>query len=578
MRDHYELPGLAAPVQIIVDRFGVAHIRAGCADDVFRAQGWNAARDRLWQLDFWRRRGLGLLAEVFGEELVERDRAARLFTYRGDMRAEWLAYGSDTKRVATAFTEGVNAWIDLTEREPDLLAVEFREVGYRPARWEPADLARIRSHGLSFNVEQEVARARTLHEFGAGVEDLRRVREPPVDLEVPEGLELGSIPDEVLRVYRLAKDPPLLHGPGDPASPEGSNNWVVAGSRTATGRPLLANDPHRALSLPSLRYLVHLTAPGLDVIGGGEPALPGISIGHNGHIAFGLTVFAVDQEDLYVYETQPGRPREYRYADRYEPMRVVREAITVQGRPPVEVELLFSRHGPVVHEDAERGLAYAVRAAWLEPGTAPYLGSMDYMRARDWDGFLAAMNRWGAPGENQLYADPAGRIAWKPGGLVPRRPNWDGLLPVPGDGRYEWSGFADADELPVEVDPERGFIATANEMNLPEGHPSRHIPVGFEWSAPTRVGRIREVLGQTDAMSVADCVDLQNDVLSPARPPPPASARRAGHRHARRSRAGGPRPAPALGRTAHARLGPRSPVRGLVPLPPPPDPAAAGPG
>ena len=196
----------------------------------------------------------------------------------------------------------------------------------------------------------------------------------------------------------------------------GSNNWVVSPRLTATGRPILANDPHRGQSIPSLRYLAHLVAPGLNVIGAGEPALPGISIGHNERIAFGLTIFSIDQEDLYLYSTSPANPDEYRYRDAWEPMQIIQETISVKSGAPQTVELKFTRHGPVVYEDRGRRTAFAVRAAWLEPGMAPYFGSVEYMRASNGDEFLAAMNRWGAPSENQVYADVDGNIGWKPGG------------------------------------------------------------------------------------------------------------------------------------------------------------------
>ena len=513
----YVLEGLEGPAEILVDRWGVPHVYASSSYDAFRVQGFNAARDRLWQLDFWRRRGLGLLAEVFGPSLVERDRATRLFVYRGDMHAEWLAYGSDTKRVATAYVEGVNSYVRLAVADPELLPFEFRELGYEPALWAPEDVARIRSNGLYYNLDQEVARALVLRHYGPEVEELRRRRQPPVDLVVPDGLDLSLIPDDVLRAYRLAIDPPDLSGAAT-TTVQGSNNWVLAPGRTTTGRPLLANDPHRALSVPSLRYLLHLSAPGLDVIGAGEPALPGISIGHNGQIAFGLTIFSIDQEDLYVYETNPGQPLEYRYQDRWEPMRVVTDTVPVKGGEPVQVELRYTRHGPVIYEDPERHTAFAVRAAWLEPGMAPYLGSMDYMRARNWDEFLAAMNRWGAPPENQLFADPAGTIGWKPAGLTPIRPNWDGTLPVPGDGRYEWAGFRDMDELPVAANPARGWLATANEMNLPGDFPAHEKVISFDWYAPSRAERLAEVLDDQRRFSPEDCVRLQSDYVSvPAR-------------------------------------------------------------
>ena len=519
------VPGLAAPVDILTDPWGIPHIYASSTDDVFWAQGFQVARDRLWQIDTWRRRGLGLLSEVWGRAYLEQDRAARLFLYRGDMHAEWLAYASDTKRIATAFTGGINAYVAMTREDPALLPLEFRELGYQPSRWEPSDVARIRSHGLSANLAQEVARALILRDFGAETEELRRRREPWRPLSVPDGLDLSVIPDDVLRDYLLATMPAQFPPPAGPPAPpaggssngDGSNNWVLAPDRTATGRPLLANDPHRAVSLPSLRYLTHLSAPDFDVIGAGEPALPGISIGHNGRIAFGLTIFGIDQEDLYVYQTRPGVPDEYRYAGRWEPMRIVREQIPVRDEPPADVELAFTRHGPVIRAVPDRDAAFAVRAAWLEPGTAPYLGSVEYMRAGNLEQFTAALNRWGTPGENQVYADTDGNIAWQAAGLTPVRPNWDSTLPVPGDGRYEWAGFYDADALPSEVNPARGWIVTANEMNLPAGFPPERT-ITYDWAPPFRRQRIGEVLEAAARPTAADLVALQSDFVSiPAR-------------------------------------------------------------
>jgi penicillin amidase len=224
-----------------------------------------------------------------------------------------------------------------------------------------------------------------------------------------------------------------------------------------------------------------------------------------------LTIFFIDQEDLYVYQTRPGSPDEYRYRGRWEPMRIVRETIPVRDAPDVEVKLEYTRHGPVLYNDPKRRLAIGLRAAWLEPGMAPYLGSISSMRAKTWDDFLATMNRWGLPPENLVYADVAGNIGWKPGGLAPIRPNWDGLLPVPGDGRYEWAGFRDMDQLPVEHNPPRGWIATANHMNLPQGYPH---PLGFEWILPYRYERIREVLEVERPLTFNDMIALQSDTTS----------------------------------------------------------------
>jgi penicillin amidase len=518
----HEVEGLSSEVEILIDRWGVPHIYASKLYDVFFAQGFNAARDRLWQLDLWKRRGDGTLSEVFGESFVEKDRAARLFLFRGDMRAEWLAYASDTKRIVSSFVAGVNAYIQLSRKEPRLLPFEFDLLDYRPATWTPESVVRIRSHGLLWNVVSEASRAKFVRDHGKEALEFRELLQPAHEVEIPEGLDLAEIPDDVLKVYDLAtsgvsfeRNPNgelVLSGHPPVSSVRGgSNNWVVAPSRSSSGRPILANDPHRAISVPSLRYIAHLSAPGLDVIGAGEPALPGISIGHNRRAAFGLTIFYIDQEDLYVYRTRPGKPEEYWYRGRWEPMQVVTERIPVRGAEPVEAELKFTRHGPVVYEDPRRRLAIGVRAAWLEPGMSPYLGSIESMRSQNWDQFLAAMNRWGLPPENLVYADVDGDIGWKPGGLAPIRPNWDGLLPVPGDGRYEWAGFRNADELPVEHNPTRGWIATANHMNLPSGYPHA---LGFEWVLPYRYQRIRQALQPRQQLTLEDMRKLQIDYQS----------------------------------------------------------------
>jgi penicillin amidase len=521
--DTYRAPGLEQPAEILIDEWGVPHIYAKTHYDAFFVQGFNAARDRLWQIDSWRRRGLGQLAEVLGKAYVDQDRAARLFVYRGDMYREWLAYGSDSKRIAEAFVAGINVFVDLTESQPALLPPEFEALGYRPAHWSASDVVRIRSNGLWRNLTNEVERARILCRFPASVDSLHKRLEPNWNAIVPEGVDLCALPPGVLDVYLLAKAPISFANPANALTQSreierrtgiGSNNWVVAPQRTDTGRPILANDPHRGHAVPSLRYAAHLVAPGLDVIGAGEPALPGISIGHNQRIGFGLTIFPIDQEDLYVYETRPDAPNEYRYRDRWESMTVIDESITVRDGAPEHATLKFTRHGPVIFEDAANHRAYAARVAWLEPGMAPYFGSVEYMRAQDWRGFVGALNRWGAPSENQVYADIDGNIGYKPVGLFPKRTNWDGLLPVPGDGRYEWDGYFDMDALPEEFNPTRGFIATANAMNLPESYPIGERRIGFEWSAPWRARRIEEVLEQQPHHSFADSLALQRDYTS----------------------------------------------------------------
>jgi len=507
--------GLERSAEIIVDRYGVPHLYAGTHYDAFFLQGFNAARDRLWQIDLWRRRGLGQLSEVFGPAYLEQDRAARLFLYRGDMYREWLAYGSDAKRIAETFVAGINAWIDRIEHHPDLLPPEFQQLDYRPSKWAAEDVVRIRSHGLLRNVVQEVQRARLVCAGGLELAAAWKKLEPQWQTRLPDGLDPCAVPVDVLNDYLLATAPVTFKPAAQTASiarsmaltdNTGSNNWVVAPSRTTTGRPILANDPHRAHAVPSLRYVAHLVAPDLNVIGAGEPALPGISIGHNERIAFGLTIFPVDQEDLHFYTRDKNG---YRYAGDVEPIREVRDTIKVRGAADAQVTYRFTRHGPVVREDDQ--LIWAVRAGWLEPGMSPYFGSVEYMRANNWRQFAAALNRWGAPSENQVYADVDGNIGYKAAGLTPIRSTWDGLLPVPGDGRHEWAGFADMDMLPTEFNPVRGFTGTANSMNLPADFDINRYRLGFEWSAPWRYQRLWQSLGANGQHSPADSSSLQRD-------------------------------------------------------------------
>lgn len=561
--DTFQVKGLEKPGSITIDKWGIPHIYAQTLYDVFFLQGFNAARDRLFQIDLWRKRGLGEMAKDFGPDYVDGDRMARSVLFRGDMYREWLAYGSDSKRVAQAFTDGINEYVKMTQSNSELLPQEFKKLGYKPSLWQAEDVVRIRHHGLTLNAKNELDRAQVFCKVKndpVKADWLRRELSPTIDPKPVEGLDPCSIPVEKIKdAYDLATATPKLTklppGAGDAVPSEkqpekapgkttekmsaaagsaplpvsalydvvqndsdterglGSNNWVIGGKRTTTGRPILANDPHRSHGAPSLRYISHLNAPGLSVIGAGEPFLPGISIGHNEKIGFGLTRFYMDQEDMYQYEINPQNKNEYKYKGRWEPMETVEEEIEVKGGPAQKVTLRFTRHGPVLYQDDAGHMAWALRAAWLDLGMAPYFGSMDYMRATNWDEFKAAMNRWGAPGENQVYADSSGNIAWMPGGLTVKR-DWDGLTPVPGDGRYEWSGYRDMDELPSQYNPQAGYIVTANENNIPEDHPAFKKGIGYEWSSDFRAKRLKKIIGANDKSSIADSEAWQNDKTS----------------------------------------------------------------
>lgn len=502
-------PALHAPVEILRDRWGVAHIYAENPDDLFFAQGYVAAQDRLYQIEIWRRTGAGELAEVFGEEYVDRDRIARLVRYRGDMEAEWASYSPDTRAIATAFTAGINAYVD---RNRDRLPIEFDMLEFEPRRWEPEDvLLRIAGLLMVRNIRQELARAEMVADLGVGKTERFFPTDPPVSLGPDPDVDLAGIDERVTEAYRRAVSIPVLHGQ------EGSNNWVVSSELSATGKPLLAGDPHRPVILPSLRYLVHLTAPGWNVIGSGEPALPGVAIGHNERVGWAFTIVQYDLADLFIERFNPDSPSQYLFEGEWLDMTVEREEIRVKGRDePVEVELKHTRHGPIVWEDPTNNRAVALRWAGQEPGTAGYLGSLALDRVQDWDHFVEAMRAWKVPAENIVYADVDGDIGWIPAGLMPIRENWRGLLPVPGHtDKYRWSGFRDVDDLPRIKNPESGYIATANHNIVPDGYPH---DLGFDWAPPYRFERVDEVLRAGDKFTVEDFQRLQHDETSlPAR-------------------------------------------------------------
>ena len=523
------LPVLHQQVEILIDHWGVPHIYARNEADLFLAQGFNAARDRLFQIDLWRRRGLGRLAEVFGPSFVEQDRATRLCLYRGDMNREWASYSKDAQQIAKDFVAGINAYIDWLDQHPERMPFEFKKMNYKPERWVAEDVARIRSHGLTGNLNSEVARAKMACVADLKSDEVRLRLEPAWETRVPQGLD-PCLPKDVLKVFDLAtrevrftpesasataaQNFVPVNGDSTPEARAESNNWVVSAAKSATGRAIMANDPHRVYVEPSLRYIADLNAPTLHVIGIGEPAIPAVSFGHNDWIAFGGTYFFIDQQDLYVYELNPANKNEYKYHNQWEPFRVIHEEIRVRNKSAVPVELRFTRHGPVIYVEEEKNRAFTVRTGWLEPGSAPYMASLAFMRAQNFEQFKKALGGSGSPPINYVYADVKGNIGWAPMGFSPIRPNWDGLLPVPGDGRYEWAGHWSGDQLPRVYNPASGYITTSNEMNLPPNFPYRERKLGFEWSPPFRHQRIDEVLSSHHRISIEDSMALQNDVVS----------------------------------------------------------------
>ncbi|WP_158809669.1 penicillin acylase family protein [Beijerinckia sp. L45] len=522
--------GLRQPAHLLTDRHGLTHIYADNEPDLFFAQGFNAARHRLWQIDLWRRRGLGQLAEAFGYGFVAQDRASRLFLFQGDMEAEWAAYHPGTKAICEDFCRGINAYLDLIDRGEAVLPDEFRTLDVTPQRWSAADIVRIRSNTLTANGISELQRCALRRDGRDAIDGLRAILRPsPPAAEAPCDiadcaalitlLELATAPVIITRARLAATeadievwaDPKRFVAAGDPQSDagrpiEGSNNWVLSGAKTASGAPLLANDPHRALQTPALRYAVHLCCPAFSIIGGGEPALPGISIGHNGAVAFGLTIFPADQEDVFTFNLEDAgtHPAIVEHVS----------SIAVRGGTPLECRTFAYGTSAVLRLDAMKRSGIALRTVWSEPGAAPYLGGLALTTVRRVADVRARLAEWRLPAVNYVTADVAGAIGWFVAGAIPQRRPGSGVVPERSVGD-PWSGFVANAHLPTRIDPACGYVMSANEFNLPDGWDPA-TPLSYEWYENFRARRIHEVLGQAGDATVADSIALQHDIRSVA--------------------------------------------------------------
>ena len=523
-KEQLVVKGLKEPVEIFRDTWGLNHIYAKNQYDLFFAQGYAAVRDRLFQFEIWRRQATGTVSEILGEKELQRDIGTRLFKFRGSLKEELNHYHEDGEEIITAYTDGVNAYIKTINETPELLPVEFKILGIRPLEWTP-DVVISRHQGLKGNVDEELDIGRAVARIGAGkVKEIMWFHpdEPDITLDPKIAAFLQS--DSILALHKAyagrvsftsSDIVPEYRDKG--TRDEGSNNWVVHGAKTQSGYPIMANDPHRRIAVPSLRYAVHLVAPGWNVIGGGEPEIPGVSIGHNEYGAWGLTIFSTDGEDLYVYDLNPENLSEYRYRDQWEAMDEVNETIPVKGREAEKVTLRYTRHGPVTYIDSVNNKGYAVKCAWLEKGGAPYLASLRMDQAKTWEEFRDACQYSHIPAENMVWADKTGTIGWQAVGITPIRDNFSGLVPVPGNGSYEWEGYLPIKERPHLMNPAKKFFATANENVTPEGyeHPKT---LDHLWADPFRGQRINEVLEQDEKVTLEEMKQLQSDYFSvPAR-------------------------------------------------------------
>ena len=528
-----QVDGLSDEVEVLRDKYGINHIYANNQDDLFFMQGYLAAKDRLFQFEIWRRQATGTVSEVFGEEELDRDIGTRLFKFRGNMEDELNHYHQDGFEIVSSFVSGINKYIEEINKTPSQLPIEFKLLDIKPEKWTNEDVI-SRHQGLLGNIEQELNIGRAVSLIGEEkVKELMWFHPKDPDISLDNDLTYEDLKQDILRLYNTYREPiefkknyilekyqskndivftkPIIHINDEYSI--GSNNWAISGDKSFNEYPILANDPHRSLSNPSLRYMAHLVAPGWNVIGGGEPEIPGISIGHNGIGAWGLTVFRTDAEDLYVYDLNPNNDSQYMHKGEWRNFEIINESISVKDKEDVNIELFYSVHGPVTFIDKKRKKAYAVKNGWSEVGGSPYLASLRMDQAKNWEEYREASNYFNIPGENMVWADKYGDIGWQAVGIAPIRKNHSGLVPVSGDGNFEWENYIEIIEKPNLFNPEKGYIATANQNVTPEDYDSWDV-IGYDWADPYRGDRVNNVLESKDKFDMKDMTDLQIDYFS----------------------------------------------------------------
>lgn len=519
-----QVSGTSAPLRIVRDTHGIAHVFAANENDAYFALGLLHAQDRLWQLEMNRRIASGRLAEVLGPGALDTDRFLRTLGVRRNAERVYANLDPATRASLQAYADGVNAGIALVAGTPWKLSPEFLLMGVRPEPWTPVDSvgwSTMMAWDLSGNHANELLRLALSQRL-----DARQMAElfeavPPVRMpdlaRLYEGVDVGS-------VARLMHAMPPANVDGI-----GSNNWVVDGRKTVSGKPLLANDPHLGLNSPALWYFAHLSAPGLDVIGATLPGLPNVVLGRNQRIAWGFTNTAPDTQDLYLERVHPSDPGRYQTPDGWAAFEQRTEVIKVKGAPDVNLQVRETRHGPVisdVHGQAGRALqahkladryVLAFRWAALAPDDGTLRASFALNRAGDWEQFNAALRDFVAPQQNIVYADVDGNIGFVAPGRVPvRRPDNDlgGFAPAPGwDARYDWVGFLPYEALPRIWKPAAGSVVTANQDIRPPGYP---YFLSAEWTLPYRHDRIVELLAAEPRHDTASFARIQADVESKA--------------------------------------------------------------
>lgn len=527
--------GLTAPVTVFRDGRGIPHLRAATEDDLFFAQGYVVAQDRLWQMDISRRVGRGELAEIFGAEALEMDKRSRTLGYRRLCEQAFSRLDPPIQRILTAYARGVNAYMQSLRHR---LPFEFRLLNYRPRPWEPVDslvIGKVLAEWLSSTWRadwmrgfvlaglDESIRQKLLPEFSPfdrPVVGTDRAVAPSVESErLPDPPAMGSVgmtgrAFSDLAVWMRAEDRAraLL---GVTPGLMGSNNWVLSGSRTETGKPLLANDPHLGHTNPSVWYAVHLKCPTLHVAGVTLPGVPGVILGHNEQIAWGATNVYPDVQDLFVEEFHPEKPSLYRVGSTWQPAEVFDEPIRVRTSfistrtTTVIHQVVRTRHGPIIAEEQNKKLA--LRWTALDDA-GEFAAFAEMMRAATWEDFCRALRRFPGPMQNFVYADRAGNIGYYAAGRVPLRAQGDGSVPVDGaSGQGEWIGYIPFEELPHLYNPPEGVIVTANQRIVGRSY---RYHLTHLWYPPYRAARILDLLSRKPRWSMEEVRLIQADVYS----------------------------------------------------------------
>ena len=506
--------GLIAPVKVIRDKWGVPHIYAENEHDLFFAQGYVHAQDRLWQMETTRRFGSGKLSEVFGKAAVDSDRFMRTLGLRRNAEKIWAGYDPQSREILEAYAQGVNTYVD-THR--DRLPVEFTIFGVNPEAWTPLDSitwGNVISSWLSGNYTLELLRAQMIAQVGEEITS--QLFPGPVEgtpIIVPNGVDAYR----GLQSARFDALTNVDYWIGLPEQGLGSNNWVVSGSRTATGKPFLANDTHLGLAVPSTWYENDLHGGRFNSAGFSFTGVPLVILGHNDHIAWGTSNLGNDVQDLYLEKLNDlQNPTQYEYQGKWYDLEIIPDTITIKGQEPLKFNILLTQHGPILNADklaTEQPLALR----WtLQDGNKLFNAIQGINLATNWNEFHEAVRLWDLPGQNFVYADVEGNIAYQASGKTPIRVDDHlGTIPVPGwTGEYEWQGYVPYDEMPMTLNPPDGYIATANNKITPDDYPyvlARDFYPGF------RAQRITDMLKASNEHTREDMQKMHGDVhLLPA--------------------------------------------------------------